>query len=37
MANGRMTYTLDDGIHLTEEGNAILANGVFQFLKDIRA
>ena len=29
MANGRMTYTLDDGIHLTEEGNAILANGVF--------
>ena len=35
MANGRMTYTLDDGIHLTEEGNAILANGVFQILKDI--
>jgi len=35
MANGRMTYTLDDGIHLTEEGNAILADGVFQILKDI--
>ena len=31
--NGRMTYTMDDGVHLTEQGNLILAEGVFEILK----
>ena len=32
--HGRMTYTLADGIHLTEAGNAVLAEGVFRILRD---
>jgi len=31
--NGRMTYTMNDGVHLTEQGNLILAEGVFEILK----
>jgi len=27
-----MTYTPDDGIHLTQEGNEILAEGFFNIL-----
>jgi len=31
--NGRLTYTLPDGVHLTQEGNAVLANGVFKIFE----
>ena len=33
--NGRMTYTMNDGVHLTEHGNEILAEGIFNVLKDM--
>lgn len=33
--NGRLTYTLSDGIHLTADGNKVLAGGVFEILKTI--
>ena len=33
--NGRMNYTMDDGIHLTQEGNMVLAEGVFEKFKEI--
>lgn len=33
--NGRMTYTMTDGIHLTQEGNTVLAEGVFKVLKNM--
>ena len=33
--SGRMTYTMSDGIHLTEHGNEILAQGAFKVLKDM--
>jgi len=32
-ANGPSTYTLDDGVHLTEQGNLVLAEGVFEIVK----
>lgn len=32
--NGRLTYTMSDGVHLTEAGNGVLAEGVFEILKD---
>ena len=32
-ANGRMTYTMNDGVHLTAQGNLTLAEGVFDILK----
>jgi len=32
-ANGRLTYTLNDGVHLTGQGNIVLAEGVFEILK----
>lgn len=32
-ANGRMTYTMNDGVHLTRQGNMVLAEGVFEILK----
>jgi lysophospholipase L1-like esterase len=32
-ANGRMTYTMNDGVHLTRQGNIVLAEGVFEILK----
>ncbi|MFA5204411.1 MAG: GDSL-type esterase/lipase family protein [Lentisphaeria bacterium] len=31
--NGRERYTLPDGVHLTEEGNRVLADGVFEILE----
>jgi len=31
--NGRMTYTMNDGVHLTGQGNLILAEGVFEIFK----
>ena len=31
--NGRSTYTMNDGIHLTGQGNLILAEGVFEIFK----
>ncbi|MDP3851845.1 MAG: GDSL-type esterase/lipase family protein [Luteolibacter sp.] len=34
--HGRMTYTLADGIHLTREGNAVLADGIFKILSEQR-
>jgi lysophospholipase L1-like esterase len=34
-ANGRETYTLPDGVHLTEAGNKVLAEGVFDILKTL--
>jgi len=34
-ANGREQYTLPDGVHLTEAGNEVLAEGVFNILKTI--
>lgn len=33
--NGKMTYTLPDGVHLTEAANIVLANGIFKILKNI--
>lgn len=33
--NGREFYTLADGVHLTEEGNKILADGIFRILGKI--
>ena len=33
--NGGLTYTLPDGVHLTEAGNEVLADGVFQILKNM--
>jgi len=33
--HGRMTYTMDDGIHLTQAGNVVLAEGIFKILKDV--
>jgi len=33
--NGKMTYTMADGVHLTQEGNTILTEGVFKVLKDM--
>lgn len=33
--NGRELYTLNDGVHLTEEGNKVLADGVFRILGKI--
>ncbi len=30
--NGRLTYILPDGVHLTQEGNVVLADGVFMIL-----
>ena len=32
--DGWQAYTLDDGVHLTEKGNQILAYGVFGVLND---
>ncbi len=32
--DGWQTYTLDDGVHLTERGNQVLADGVFAVLSD---
>ena len=34
-ANGREKYTLPDGVHLTETGNKVLAEGVFDILKTL--
>lgn len=31
--NGWRTYTCDDGVHLNEKGNAVLAQGIFDILK----
>ncbi|MFA5864785.1 MAG: GDSL-type esterase/lipase family protein [Phycisphaerae bacterium] len=33
--NGRNTYTMNDGVHLTQKGNMILAEGVFEVLKNM--
>ncbi|OGV54418.1 MAG: hypothetical protein A2017_03830 [Lentisphaerae bacterium GWF2_44_16] len=33
--NGREKYTQDDGVHLTEDGNMVLAEGVFEKLKNM--
>ena len=33
-ANGWQNHTLDDGVHLTEKGNAVPAEGVFAILKE---
>lgn len=32
--DGRQTYTLDDGVHLTPAGNRVLAEGAFRVLRE---
>ena len=34
-ANGRMTYTMNDGVHLTGQGNMVLAEGVYEILRNM--